>query len=333
MFKSWWPTLANFQVRPMLPKLDTVSDILHIPINVFKHTHDTERKKYKVFNENQESWISFRVITVLYTLYSFVAYLARIQYLIYQGKNVSSQMVLRICLYLIFDVSLLAMYWFIVYLRRNDKGHTLNARTALDEQQYDGTSLKVSLQNIFIIGITILLGLWLIMRVAEGQCKETISFNNFACNPNHDRAGLPTESVISVMLFPLAFCIAFRGTSFGIQIITWLISLIFIFTTTIYVNILPNIPYIIIYAPISLFLIYESERQNKLIFLIAGRLSELLEENERLADETHANELRHMLGNVAHDLRTVRLESVFSYCNVLYYYFIYICIKIWFGII
>jgi signal transduction histidine kinase len=40
------------------------------------------------------------------------------------------------------------------------------------------------------------------------------------------------------------------------------------------------------------------------VFLLSQNQENLLRENERLAEETHANELRHMIGNVAHDLKT-----------------------------
>jgi CheY-like chemotaxis protein len=206
------------------------------------------------------------------------------------------------------DISLMLVYWVIMYLRRGDKGHTLNARKSVDPDLYKGTSLKVMLQNVFIIGITLLIGFWLLMRVAEGQCEKTLSLNNFSCNPNQDSDGLPIETVVVLMLLPMTFCVAFRGTSFSIQLLSWALTLVFVFATAVYVRINQNIPYFLVYAPVSLFLIYESERQNKVIFLVTDRLAQLLEENERLADETHANELRHMVGNVAHDLRTVRFN-------------------------
>eukprot|EP01034_Spumella_vulgaris_P034241 gene34241-biopygen29168 len=50
--------------------------------------------------------------------------------------------------------------------------------------------------------------------------------------------------------------------------------------------------------------LYESQRQNMSLFLLTQNQENLLLENERLADETHANELRHMIDNVAHDLKT-----------------------------
>jgi signal transduction histidine kinase len=60
-----------------------------------------------------------------------------------------------------------------------------------------------------------------------------------------------------------------------------------------------------IYAILGGMLLYENQRQNLQLFVLAEKLTHSLEENERLADETHATELRHMIANVAHDLKTV----------------------------
>jgi hypothetical protein len=299
----------------MLPDfVQPLSEVLHIPMNVFSHAHDLEARKYKVFNETQESWMSFRIISILYSIYFFVARLVRWNFFASEGSDLHGQRLTTFIVYEVCDIALMLVYWGIVYLRKDDTGHTLNARKSVDPDLYNGTSMKVFLQDIFIIGITLLFGFWLIMRVAEGQCKQILSLNNFSCNPNQESEALPVESVVVLMLLPMTFCVAFRGTSFSIQLLSWALTLAFIFSTAAYVRINQNVPYILVYAPVSLFLIYESERQNKVIFLVTDRLAQLLEENERLADETHANELRHMVGNVAHDLRTVRHHTLLIPC-------------------
>jgi signal transduction histidine kinase/CheY-like chemotaxis protein len=68
---------------------------------------------------------------------------------------------------------------------------------------------------------------------------------------------------------------------------------------------LPNlIPIIIL-----LVLFYDLHRQRMQLFLNRKSLKELLKENERNAEAMHALEMRSMIGNVAHDLKTVRSLS------------------------
>jgi hypothetical protein len=68
------------------------------------------------------------------------------------------------------------------------------------------------------------------------------------------------------------------------------------------------------YICFCLFMIYEYKRQNLSKFLLAQNLQLAIEENERMSDELHANEMSHMIGNVAHDLKTVS----FAYHNIFF---------------
>ncbi len=67
----------------------------------------------------------------------------------------------------------------------------------------------------------------------------------------------------------------------------------------------------------SMFLIIEYHRQCWRSFLMNHRLQFTLKENVRLADEVKSNELRHMIGNVAHDLKTP-LSSFISGMEVIH---------------
>lgn len=303
-----WKNLEQKRVLPDCSARDMVSDILHIPINVFHHANEMEERKYTVFNETQESWISFRILSVLYNILFLGGLLPRLEFLTRQ--NVQGWDYTSTVIYLVVNACLMLIYWWIMYLRRNDTGSTLNARKAVDLDSYSGSSLKVKLQSIFVIGITLLYCYWLLLRVVAGQCEQTLSFYNFRCNPNQERDGLPIESLVILMFIPMTFCVAFRGTPFVIQVVSWVISIVGMFSTAAFVRVNQNIPIFLVYIPASLFMIYENERQNRVTFMVTERLSYLLEENERLADETHANELRHMVGNVAHDLRTVSLTTL-----------------------
>ena len=62
---------------------------------------------------------------------------------------------------------------------------------------------------------------------------------------------------------------------------------------------------LMIYILLSGLLLYEYQRQNLATFILTEDLKFALEERERCAEETHASELRHMIANVAHDLKTV----------------------------
>jgi len=63
--------------------------------------------------------------------------------------------------------------------------------------------------------------------------------------------------------------------------------------------------YLILWICCLLIFVIELHVQKVWVFHVHHEMKEALLENERKADETYAEELRHMIGNVAHDLKTV----------------------------
>ncbi len=80
-------------------------------------------------------------------------------------------------------------------------------------------------------------------------------------------------------------------------------------------NLLPILTFLIMIA----ILLRELHSQRVQSFLDQKKIQHLLEENERKADATHATEMRHMIGNVAHDLKTVSPNHFNDFnCNVFF---------------
>lgn len=92
---------------------------------------------------------------------------------------------------------------------------------------------------------------------------------------------------------------------FGTFLISWLVSLGSIMAAGFLLNIRQTTPFLCLYFAYSIIILYDNQRQNVSLFFVAEKLKFTLDENNRLADETHASELRHMIANVAHDLKTV----------------------------
>jgi len=63
------------------------------------------------------------------------------------------------------------------------------------------------------------------------------------------------------------------------------------------------------YGTVSIFTFYDTTRQHRRMFLLLTKLQDALKVNEQLAVDAQALELRAMIGNVAHDLKTVRIAS------------------------
>lgn len=72
-----------------------------------------------------------------------------------------------------------------------------------------------------------------------------------------------------------------------------------------YLNSVSSILLVGVWQCACMFAVADAQLRNVLLFVTNQELKETIVENERMADELHANELRHMIGNVAHDLKTV----------------------------
>ena len=62
---------------------------------------------------------------------------------------------------------------------------------------------------------------------------------------------------------------------------------------------------IVALAPMCLIILWEYHRQKLSMYLLTQELQGVESRNERLEIEVKANELKHLIGNVAHDLKTV----------------------------
>ncbi len=77
-----------------------------------------------------------------------------------------------------------------------------------------------------------------------------------------------------------------------------------IVAASMYTSVYSILPYSIL-SIVTVFLVTELHFQRIRSFITQRKLQQLLEQIERDADENHATEMRHMIGNVAHDLKTV----------------------------
>jgi len=292
-------------------------NVFQIPLDILTKANGQEDRKYKAFNETQESFIAFRVYALLFSVYCCIMAGVRLNFLVTRGDDMSSGNKIMEIVHMIASCLIVVLIWVLVYIKRKATGNEADSLKS-DVVDYDHdlqpiNQMKIFLQCTIVVGETLLLGTWLLMRVAVGQCDDYYSFDNFRCNPSQDSGTLPIDSVVAIMLVPLAASIVFRGIPFLVQLFSWAMTLAFIICSAAFVRLDQSAVSLCIFAPTALFMLYEGERQNRMMFHLTDRMAFLLQENERLADETHANELRHMLGNVAHDLKTVSSLLSFSF--------------------
>ena len=127
---------------------------------------------------------------------------------------------------------------------------------------------------------------------------------------------LPEGLVAASVLMPLLLYMVFKQLHFrhALILIVGAFSASMVLSGIYSLNV--TVPRGIMGVITSLFMLCEYHRQCWHSFLISNRLMKSLDENTRLAEEVKANELRHMIGNVAHDLKTVSNPPIYNvYCD------------------
>ena len=186
-----------------------------------------------------------------------------------------------------------------------------------------------------VIGILteVITGMYLLGRVYEGQCGADVNvWKTQCCNPVADLKSIPTDQVILLYLIPLVLQNVLRGISIQALVFCYILSLLFVILAIAHVGSLIEI-WTIMHSLTFLILVLMGERSMRVTFihgqamltvvqLNAKKEMELLElstENDRKLKEKEFSQLRSLMGNVAHDLKTP-LHSIEADLEVLRLY-------------
>ena len=173
-------------------------------------------------------------------------------------------------------------------------------------------------------------GLCLLGRVYAGQCSSPINvWSSQSCNTVADMNSIPGDQVIFLYVLPLGTQCVLRGISIYSLVASCILSMLFVILASVHVGSLVEawtILYSIAFLTIMLMverLMFATFMQGQLM-LVAVKLNakhelELLalsRDNERKLKESEICQLRSLLGNAAHDLKTP-LHSIEADLDVL----------------
>ncbi len=175
---------------------------------------------------------------------------------------------------------------------------TYNTATSLE-------TLADSLVAIFYLSAVIGRSLELIQRTVAGQCKTLDWFESFSCNPNAHVGNFPTESFCILASLPVFIVYILREARFYLNITAWSIALISLLFSTYWINTPQTMPLLSYYIFYQILIISDFVKQCLLFYLLSRQLKKTIETNQRLAVQNKATEMRHLIANVAHDLKTV----------------------------
>lgn len=186
-----------------------------------------------------------------------------------------------------------------------------------------------------VIGIlgTLVHGIYLLARVYSGVCEESTNmFNSQYCNPVAGSNSIPHDQVLLLYAIPIVCQCLFRGISVQAIVTSWIATILFVLFALIEVKgwlQIWTLAYSIIFMNIS----HEIERSYRVMYVQRMKVEYSAKVTERHKLNTQAKslsieaelrerehlQLRSLMGNVAHDLKTPlhSFEADLEVLNVL----------------
>lgn len=144
-------------------------------------------------------------------------------------------------------------------------------------------------------------------EVIVGHCENGTPYTE-ACNLFYDSHSVDPTYMVSLMVIPIGAFLFVRDTRLESIAVSWTIAVATLVFCAVYMKSVVLTYPIGIYIFSSLLIFYDTTRQNADVLRLVTALQATVQANELLQEENRASELRAMIGNVAHDLKTVRLN-------------------------
>lgn len=188
---------------------------------------------------------------------------------------------------------------------------------------------RSTIQAVYLFCLSAFESLYFIARIFEGDCGDAITNNHGFCNVYEQTKGVPPNSLTSLICFTFIAVSILRETRFPLILSIWLMAVIAYLFSALRIDPANLILGCLVFIVISALIIIDIMNLNFEMFLTARKLQTALDDNESMAAADRANELRHMIANVAHDLKTVRILTIYfnfdSRSDLFIYLFIFIC--------
>lgn len=223
-------------------------------------------------------------LLVIYTLLSTFA----MQVL--SGAALSLAVVGSLC-----RVTALGVQW-AIWSRKPDGDHFVCPKSALS-----------TMQVLFPVLMSLATALRLLSSLCTTDCDELLLDPvNLMCNRYHDIGGISLTLTVELMFTPIIVFSLLRDTRLEGIWLSWAIICAVLLSYTIILRSADIAVATVLYMFASALLCFDSQLRLKKTTALVNQLRDTLAENERLAQEAQAVELRAMIGNIAHDLKSVR---------------------------
>eukprot|EP01039_Chlorochromonas_danica_P003905 gene3905-4268_t len=147
----------------------------------------------------------------------------------------------------------------------------------------------------------------LLSKVVNGRCENVQNWGaNWNCNQLADAYAIPSEPAVVIMMIPLIYSSMMRGAHFHFTFMLWIMTMISLVFSSIYIAAINSMIFIIFYVVGSSVTLVQTRRLSFYLFFTHRKLQESLQESMKASDEAWAAEIRQTIAGVSHDQLMVR---------------------------
>lgn len=272
---------------------------VHLNVDYMLRLSNRElRAAYNIFTANNQTLSSLVAMNIAISIYTIpTLYVSCLNIGMIEGnKSDWGNWIALMCFVPIINIIIWGVYIKFFLITRKSKGVLPpSARQFLRYFQ---------MAVFFVIHVAIIVKF---IIITSYHCHDSAGnvLENFNCNIQRQLRGIPMEEGFLMTLIPLLYVTIVRGANFEYSILLWTMTLVCFVVVMIYYKLFNSALLIIYYCVGSLIVIVEARKMNYFLFFSHQKLDEILIERQKAADEANAMEMRHMIANVAHDLKTV----------------------------
>jgi hypothetical protein len=176
------------------------------------------------------------------------------------------------------------------------------------------TKVLALFENLYVMAVSISAVMALITIVLNGHCEKHLIINysdRISGCTYGDKNQMPEAVMALVLVYPMMLSMIVKSVKSETVFVAWLINFIVSLALIGKFNLRLSFGPFVCFALMTLLTLFEYQRQKISMFFLTQKLRGTQTENERLEKENRASELKHLIGNVAHDLKTVSFRSLF----------------------
>lgn len=179
---------------------------------------------------------------------------------------------------------------------------------------------QFNLLAISQLSFTLNVALYMIGRTFAGGCEHPMNTSDYqVCNNYAASRVMPMDAFIILVINPMLYLTVLRETRPLIIFSGWLIGIVAMVICSIQLQSNLGAVLIAINGAFSPIIFYDVLRLNFEQFTMNKKLEEAMAAIDESAQADRASEMRHMIANVAHDLKTVNFHAHYRIVSTMFY--------------